>query len=70
MENETLIEFVLYSDNQQNYVELGAYVDTSKLKHILGLKPSDRLDKIVENISSEEAQEIIEKIGTKKIVVL
>lgn len=70
MENETLIEYVLYSDNQENYVELGAYVDTSNLKHILGLKPSDSLDKIVENISSEEAQEIIEKIGTKKLVVL
>ncbi|WP_336682850.1 hypothetical protein [Enterococcus casseliflavus] len=70
MENETLIEFVLYSDNQENYVELGAYVDTSDLKHILGLKPSDSVDKKIENISSEETQEIIEKIGTKKIVVL
>lgn len=70
MENETLIEFVLYSDNQENYVELGAYVDTSNLKHMLGLKPSDSLDKKIANISTEEAQDIIEKIGTKKIVVL
>lgn len=70
MENETLIEFVLYSDNQENYVELGAYVDTSNLKHMLGLKPSDSLDKKIANISTEEAQDIIEKIGTKKLVVL
>lgn len=71
MEDMTLLEYSQYSDEKEDYITIGVYVKKAFLKHQLGFKPNEENEfyEAVENISSEDVIDFIEKYGCYGIVI-
>lgn len=63
MSDYTCLEYVGYSESKNDFIEIGVYIETAKIKHQYGLKPKDDLKGIIEKISSEDVLSLIDTYG-------
>ncbi|MBO1087146.1 hypothetical protein [Enterococcus mundtii] len=69
MEKQTLLYYVTHSKNQGELIDLGVYIDTKSILKHYKLKNVDELKGLVDTISSEEVENLIEKYGCRGIEV-